>query len=270
MAIIKQTVNGVVFHASEQFSAAGGVVHGFASRLGGVSRGDLASLNLGIKRDDSGENVRANYARFCAAIGADADSLVMTYQVHSDDVRTAARSDILADLLDPIPYETDGLVTNEPGLCLVIYYADCIPVLLYDPVKRAVGAVHSGWRGTAMGIVPKAIEKMVRLYGTDPADLLAAIGPGIGPCCFETHQDVPEAMLARWGPEVRPFCVPNDIGKYNVDLKGIIRWEMTRAGVLPGRIETLDLCTGCHPELWWSHRKLGDRRGNHGAMIQLV
>ena len=270
MAITKRTVNGVVFHASERFDAAGGVVHGFASRLGGVSTGDFASLNLGIKRDDSRDNVRENYARFCAAVGADVHSLVMTHQVHSDDVRTAARSDVLADLLDPIPYETDGLVTNEPGLCLVIYYADCIPVLLYDPKKRAVGAVHSGWRGTSMGIVPKAIEKMGRLYGTDPADVLAAIGPGIGPCCFETHDDVPAAMLARLGREVEPFCVPNGRGKYNVDLKGIIRWELERMGVAPEHIEVLDLCTGCRPELYWSHRKVGDRRGNHGAMIQLL
>ncbi len=270
MAIIKKETNGVVYHASEAFAAAGGVVHGFASRLGGVSTGDFAQLNLGIKRDDSRENVRENYARFCAAIGADRDSLVMTHQVHSDDVRTASRADVLADLLDPIPYETDGLVTDQPGLCLVIYYADCIPVLLYDPVKKAIGAVHSGWRGTAMGIVPKAIEKMTALYGTDPADLLAAIGPGIGPCCFETHDDVPRAMAARWGHAAEPFCVPNGKGKFHVDLKGLIRWEMAGAGVVPDHIETLDLCTGCHPELYWSHRKLGDRRGNHGAMIQLL
>lgn len=270
MAIIQRNVNGVVFHASEHFSAAGGVVHGFASRLGGVSVGDFASMNLGIKRDDSRANVRENYARFCAAVGADANCLVMTHQVHSDDVRTATRADILPDLLDPIPYETDGLVTDEPGLCLVIYYADCIPVLLYDPKRRAIGAVHSGWRGTSMGIVPKAVERMKTLYGTDPADVLAAIGPGIGPCCFETHDDVPTAMVRQLGRAAEPFCVPNGKGKYNVDLKGIIRWEMTEAGLLPEHIETLDLCTGCHPELWWSHRKVGDRRGNHGAMIQLV
>ena len=155
MSIIQQSNGGVVYHVSEAFLAAGGLAHGFASKLGGVSTGDFASLNLGIKRDDRRENVRENYARFCAAIGADVSSLVMTHQVHSDDVRTASRADVLADLLDPIPYETDGLVTDEPGLCLVIYYADCIPVLLYDPVKKASGAVHSGWRGTAMGIVPQ-------------------------------------------------------------------------------------------------------------------
>ena len=102
------------------------------------------------------------------------------------------------------------------------------------------------------------------------ADLLAAIGPGIGPCCFETHDDVPRAMAARWGHAAEPFCVPNGKGKFHVDLKGLIRWEMAGAGVAPDHIETLDLCTGCRPELYWSHRKLGDRRGNHGAMIQLL
>ena len=270
MSFTKQTVNGVVFHTADAFSAAGGVAHGFASRLGGVSRGDFASLNLGISRDDSRANVRENYARFCAAVGTDRNSLVMTHQVHSDDVRTAARSDVLADLLDPIPYETDGLVTDEPCLCLTIYYADCIPVLLYDPKRRAIGAVHSGWRGTSLCIVPKAIGKMARLYGTDPADVLAAVGPGIGPCCFETHDDVPAAMIGQLGSEAEPFCRPNGRGKFNVDLKGILRREMIRAGVLPDHIETLELCTGCHPELYWSHRKLGDRRGNQAAMIQLL
>ena len=270
MSFTKQTVNGVVFHTADAFTAAGGLVHGFATRLGGVSTGEFSSLNLGIKRADARENVRENYARFCAAVGADVNSLVMTYQVHSDNVRTASRADILPDLLDPIPYRTDGLVTDEPGLCLTIYYADCIPVLLYDPKRRAIGAVHSGWRGTAMGIVGKAAEKMNRLYGAEPADLLAAIGPGIGSCCFETHGDVPEAMLRRWGPDAEAFCRPDGRGKFHVDLKGLLRRQLEGIGVPPDHIDDLDLCTGCHPELYWSHRKLGDRRGNHAAMIQLL
>lgn len=270
MGFTKQTVNGVVFHMSDGISAASGAVHGFATKLGGVSTGVCAQMNLGCKREDDPEAVRENYARFCAAIGADVNGLVMTHQVHEDEVRTASRGDILPDLLDPMPYDADGLVTDQPGLCLTIYYADCIPVLLYDPKRRAIGAVHSGWRGTALGIVPKAIEKMGRLYGTDPADVLAAIGPGIGPCCFETHSDVPEAMAARWGDEVAAYCKPLENGKFSVDLKGILRRQLARAGVAEEHVDVLDLCTGCHPELYWSHRKMGDLRGNHGAMIQLV
>ena len=185
MSFTQQTRNGVVFHTADAFTAAGGVAHGFATRLGGVSTGPYAQLNLGITRPDERAAVRENYHRFCAAIGADVTSLVMTHQVHEDTIRQATRADVLDDLLDPLDYQADGLLTNQPGLCLTIYYADCIPVLLYDPVHRAIAAVHSGWRGTSLGIAPQAVAKMTALYGSDPGDILAAIGPGIGPCCFE-------------------------------------------------------------------------------------
>ena len=232
MPFTQQTKNGVVFHTADAFTAAGGVAHGFASRLGGVSTGPCAQLNLGLSRHDRPEAVRENYRRFCQAIGTDETSLVMTHQVHQDTVRTAARSDVLADLFDPIPYDADGLVTNQPGLCLTIYYADCIPVLLYDPVKKAIAAVHSGWRGTAQAIVPKAVAKLTALYGSDPKDILAAIGPGIGPCCFETHRDVPDAMAAQLGPGVLDFVRPlAEPGKFSVDLKGILTWQLTGAGL---------------------------------------
>lgn len=270
MSFTQQTQQGVTFHTADAFSAAGGVVHGFATRLGGVSTGPYAQLNLGVTRPDERQAVRENYRRFCAAIGADGNSLVMTHQVHEDTIREASRGDVLDDLLDPIGYEADGLITNQPGLCLTIYYADCIPVLLYDPVKKAIAAVHSGWRGTSLGIAPKAAAKMTALYGSDPADILAAIGPGIGPCCFETHDDVPTAMAARLGPGVTPFCKPLAHGKFAVDLKGIIRWQLIQAGLTDRHVDTLALCTACHPELYWSHRKMGDQRGNHAAMLQLL
>ena len=271
MPFTQQTKNGVVFHTADAFTAAGGIAHGFASRLGGVSTGPCSQLNLGLSRHDRPEAVRENYHRFCQAVGTDEKSLVMTHQVHQDTVRTAAREDVLADLFDPIPYDADGLVTNQPGLCLTIYYADCIPVLLYDPVKRAIAAVHSGWRGTAQAIVPKAVAKLTALYGSDPKDILAAIGPGIGPCCFETHGDVPDAMADQLGPGVLDFVRPlAEPGKFSVDLKAILTWQLAGAGLAREQVEVLPLCTGCHPELYWSHRKLGDRRGNQAAMIQLL
>ena len=185
-------------------------------------------------------------------------------------IRQATRADVLDDLLDPLDYQADGLLTNQPGLCLTIYYADCIPVLLYDPVHRAIAAVHSGWRGTSLGIAPQAVAKMTALYGSDPGDILAAIGPGIGPCCFETHDDVPSAMVQRLGEDILSHCVPLAHGKFSVDLKGIIHWQLTQAGLADGHVDTLSLCTACHPELYWSHRKMGDQRGNHAAMLQLL
>ena len=194
----------------------------------------------------------------------------MTHQVHEDTIRQATQADVLDDLLDPLDYQADGLLTNQPGLCLTIYYADCIPVLLYDPVHRAIAAVHSGWRGTSLGIAPQAVAKMTALYGSDPGDILAAIGPGIGPCCFETHDDVPSAMVQRLGEDILSHCAPLAHGKFSVDLKGIIHWQLTQAGLADGHVDTLSLCTACHPELYWSHRKMGDQRGNHAAMLQLL
>ena len=165
MSFTQQTHHGVTFHTADAFTAAGGVAHGFATRLGGVSTGPYAQLNLGITRPDERAAVRENYHRFCAAIGVDETRLVMTHQVHEDGIRVATAADVLPDLLDPIDYRVDGLVTNTPGLALTIYYADCIPVLLYDPVGKAIAAVHSGWRGTSLGIAPKAVAKMTALYG---------------------------------------------------------------------------------------------------------
>ena len=270
MSFTKQTKDQVVFHTSDNISAAGGVAHGFASRLGGVSTGPCAQLNLGLTRHDKPEAVRENYTRFCAALGTDVDHLVFSHQVHEDTIRVVQASDVLADIFDPIPYDADGLITDQPGLCLTIYYADCIPVLLYDPVKKVIAAVHSGWRGTALGIAPQAVKKMADLYGSDPKDVLAAIGPGIGPCCFETHDDVPNAMTAQLGQGVMDHVTTLPNGKFQVDLKGILTWQLTAAGVTHDHLEVLPLCTGCHPELYWSHRKMGDQRGNQAAMIQLI
>lgn len=270
MPFTMQTKDKVVFHTSDNISAAGGVAHGFASRLGGVSTGPCSELNLGLTRHDKPEAVRENYTRFCAALGTDVNSLVFSHQVHEDTIRVVQASDVLADIFDPIPYDADGLITDQPGLCLTIYYADCIPVLLYDPVKKVIAAVHSGWRGTALGIAPQAVKKMADLYGSDPKDVLAAIGPGIGPCCFETHDDVPTAMTAQLGQGVMDHVTTLPNGKFQVDLKGILTWQLTSAGVTLDHLEVLPLCTGCHPELYWSHRKMGDQRGNQAAMIQLI
>ena len=264
MSFTQQTRNGVVFHTADAFTAAGGVAHGFATRLGGVSTGPYAQLNLGITRPDERAAVRENYHRFCAAIGADVTSLVMTHQVHEDTIRQATRADVLDDLLDPLDYQADGLLTNQPGLCLTIYYADCIPVLLYDPVHRAIAAVHSGWRGTAMGIAAKAVAAMCREFGCDPAGIRAAIGPCIGLCCFEVGPEVPEAMRNALGADAEPFFEPRG-EKYHVDLKGLNRLWLKRAGL--SEIDVCPDCTKCQPERFWSHRAVGNQRGSQAAII---
>lgn len=262
--------NGVTFLAADGFRAAGGVAHGFSTRIGGISEGIFASLNLGTARGDDPERVRENYRLFCAAIGTDVNRLVTTSQVHGNVIRTAAASDIKTDLFRPNNYECDGLITDQPGLALTIYSADCIPVLLYDPVRRVIAAVHAGWRGTAQDIAGKAVRKMHQDYNCQPENILAAIGPGISQCCFETHADVPDAMTDALGDLVKPhiLCLKN--GKYKVDLKGINATLLTRAGVTADHIEVSAHCTACLHETYWSHRVTQGQRGSQAAMIQLL
>lgn len=270
MNIIEQTQNGVTFFQSDGMNAAGGVAHGFSARLGGVSEGMWESLNLGPSRGDDPDHVRENYRRFFAAIGADGKQLAMTNQVHGGVVRTVTTADLRTDPYDKPAYEADGLMTDLPGVALVIYSADCIPILFYDPVRRVIAAVHAGWRGTAAGIAAAAVERMRDVYGCDPKDILAAIGPGIGPDCFETHEDVPNAMTAALSTAVLCHIRIKENGKFAVDLKNINAMRLEQAGLEADHIAVSSLCTACHPELFWSHRKLGTNRGSMAAAIQLV
>lgn len=262
--------NGVTFLAADSFQAAGGVAHGFSTRLGGVSTGIYASLNLGSTRGDEPECVRENYRRFCAAIGADVSRVVMTKQVHGTVIRTVTPADVKADLCDSEGCECDGLITDIPGLALTIFSADCIPVLLYDPVKKVIAAVHAGWRGTAGDIAGKAARQMRTDYGCRPGDILAAIGPGISQCCFKTHADVPEAMISALGELAKPHIISLENGKFKVGLKEINAALLRRAGLEPGHIEISGDCTACLPEKYWSHRVTQGQRGNQAAMLQLL
>ncbi len=270
MNIIEQTKQGVTFFQSDGMAAAGGVVHGFSTRKGGVSQGMWESLNLGPSRGDDPDHVRENYRRFFAAIGADGGKLAVTNQVHGGVVRTVTTADLRGGPCEKAAYEADGLMTDLPGVALTIYSADCIPILFYDPVRRAVAAVHAGWRGTAAGIASAAVERMRDVYGCDPADILAAVGPGIGPDCFETHEDVPNAMTAALSTAVLRHIRIKENGKFAVDLKNINAMRLEQAGLDPDHIAVSDLCTSCHPEMFWSHRKLGTNRGSMAAAIQLT
>ena len=269
MSMREQTTNGVTFLAADSFLAAGGAAHGFSTRLGGVSEGIFASLNLGVNRGDDPERVRENYRRFCTAIGADANRLVFTKQVHKANIRRVKAGDAMSDPYDPNETECDALVTNVPGLALTIFTADCIPVLLYDPVRRVIAAVHAGWRSTARDITGKAVRTMQEEYACLPKNILAAIGPGIDKCCFETHEDVPNALGESLNYLVRPFIKPLKDGKFSVDLKRINAILLMNAGVAPDHIEISEDCTACLHEKYWSHRVTQGERGSMAAIIQL-
>lgn len=246
--------------AAEEISA----VHCFTTRLGGVSEGYLASMNLGTRRGDDPQNVLENYRILGEVLGFEPENLVFTRQTHTDIVRQVGMQEKGAGLFAPDLPECDALITNTPGVGLVVFTADCTPILLWDPVTGAVGAVHAGWRGTASGIVKKTVEAMVKAYGSKPENIKAAIGPNIGVCCFETDADVPEAMAAALGEEVQAFILPKG-EKYYVNLKEINALLLRRAGVK--QIVIADNCTACEPDRFWSHRRVGNRRGSQGAII---
>lgn len=265
MEFCEATSGGVTYTRAEGL----GALHGFSTRLGGVSGGIYESLNLGASRGDDADHVRENYCRFCAAVGADRNRMVFARQVHGDAVRLCTSADGGIGLDRGIPYEADGLVTDVPGLALVVFSADCIPVLLCDPVRRVIAAVHAGWRGTALGIVERAVEQM-RSFGCNPAEIRAAVGPGISQCCFETDEDVPNAMTAALGAACLPYLQILPGGRYRVDLKGINAHRLERVGLSARHIAVSPDCTAClHETRYWSHRRMGNARGSMAAIIQL-
>ena len=243
------------------------VRHGFSTRTGGVSPAPWDSLNLGISRGDDPARVAENYRRFCAAIGVRPEQTVLSQQTHSENIRLVTAADCGKGLLRPRDYAAvDALITGTPGAALTVFSADCGTVLLYDPVRRCIGAVHAGWRGVAMGLVGKTVRTMKEAFGTEPKNLLCAIGPAIGQCCFETDDDVPQAMRAALGAEAEPF-MQRQGEKWHIDLKGINAHWLRRAGVV--KIDICPHCTGCRQDLYWSHRKVGAARGAQVAMIAL-
>lgn len=258
MAITKRTNTNVTFLASDIID----VPHGFTTRLGGVSTGSMASLNIAMHRGDPEENVVENYRRLAGALGFSPENCVLTRQVHSDVVRVVTHRDCSG--LDHREYPPcDGLVTRDPGTALVIFTADCTPILFHDPVTGTVGACHAGWKGTAADIAGKTVMAMTQL-GCRSENVRAAIGPNIGQCCFQTDADVPLAMVDAFGPEAEKW-IRQDGKKYYVNLKEINAMALRRAGVK--HIDISESCTMCEHDIFWSHRYTRGDRGSQGAVI---
>lgn len=237
--------------------------HCFTTRYGGVSSGSQESMNLAIGRGDSPGNVEANLRILAKALGFDAEKYVLTRQIHSDIVRVVTDADCNGFFHRDYP-ECDALVTNTPGVTLLVFTADCTPLLFHDPVTGAVGAAHAGWRGTAQNIGAKTVEAMVKNFGCRRSDIRAAIGPNLGQCHFETDLDVPAAMTAAFGEEIQAY-IRHSGEKYYPDLKAINALALRRAGVC--HIEISESCTWCESHRFWSHRVTKGDRGSQGAVI---
>lgn len=263
MAFCEIRCGDLVFYASSLLASP----HAFTTRHGGVSRGIYATLNLSRSVGDDPENVTENYRRLSRALGLETDRFVFTRQVHGTCVRPCSAQDLISPDAD-VSYEADGLMTDEKNVPLVVTTADCVPILLEDPVRGAVAAVHAGWRGTVGDIAGKAARRMVEAYGCRPEDIRAAIGPCISLCCFETGPEVAEAVHTLLGEHASEFIVPRG-EKFMVDLKGINARRLEQAGVLPENIDISDLCTACRSRTFWSHRKTGGQRGGQAALIMM-
>ena len=254
--------DGVVFYTAPTISAR----HAFTTRLGGVSTGTLESLNLSVRRGDTPENVRENFRRLSAATGMDLSRMVYARQVHGTEVHPAVAAELQPSEREP-RFLCDGFVTNEPGVPIAVFMADCLPVLLHDPENGVIGAVHCGWRSSVGDILSEALRQMAAL-GAKPASIRAAIGPGIGFDHFEVGEEVAVAAGRLIG-DVSPYVRAGKDGKVMLDLKGVNAARLTQLGVPETQISISDLCTMCMNDVFWSHRATNGARGVQAAIITL-
>ncbi|MDD4389295.1 MAG: peptidoglycan editing factor PgeF [Eubacteriales bacterium] len=244
-----------------------GVALGFSTRQGGVSEGIYKSMNPDPRREDLIENVIENCRRLGDVVGFTPEDMVMTDQIHEDTIIKVTEEDRGIGLFKQIETNGDAFITNSKNVALTVFTADCTPILLYDPIRKAIGAVHSGWRGTAIDIVGKTVAQMSLEYGCKPENIYSVIGPCISACCFETQGEVPSAMRELLGDDAE--CSITRTGdKYHVDLKLINKLLLERAGV--NKIEIIKNCTACETDMFWSHRRMGLQRGSLAAVIMLT
>jgi len=263
MSFKEQKKGSVVFMTAATISSR----HAFTTRLGGVSEGIYASMNLGTGRGDGDDKIRENYRLLAEATGIDTFRMAFTKQVHKADVRIVDERDI-HELFTAVPYEADGIVSAAKGMALICFTADCVPVLLEDPVHGVIGAIHCGWRSSVGDILGNAIEAMCSL-GAERKNVCAAIGPAISGCCFQVGGEVIEAVEHWLGEDARGFYKEDESaeGKFLLDLKGCNARRLVQLGVEEKNIAVSDECTKCSHEKYWSHRYTGGQRGSQGALI---
>ena len=264
--------NGAAWLSFPAFEELDFVRHGFSTREGGVSQGCFKSMNLSFTRGDREEDVRENFRRIAGAIGFETGDLVLSDQTHTTNVRLVSGDDRGNGFLRPKDYhDVDGLITDTPGVVLSTFYADCVPLYFADPVHRAIGLSHSGWRGSAGRMGEVTLSKMADAFGTRPSDVVCGIGPSVCQDCYEVSPEVAERFMEMFAP-----CYHADIlykkenGKYQLDLWEVNRRILLEAGVKEENIHTAGLCTACNPDLLFSHRISGNERGNLGAFIEII
>lgn len=261
-------VNDVHYLTYNRLSEIDFINHAFSTRLGGVSTGIFESMNLSFEHDDF-DTVTENYKRFCNAAGFEYETLVASSQDHHTFVRVCTKDECGIGIRKPKDImSVDALVTNEKGVTIVTYYADCTPLFFVDTKRKAIGLAHAGWRGTVAKIGEQVINTMRDNFGTDPADLVCAIGPAISKCCYEVDKACADNFYAL-GLDDSKFVFPQENGKYMVDLLETNRQILVSCNVNPENITLSDLCTRCNSELLWSHRATNGKRGTMAAFMTI-
>ena len=268
--------NGITYLSYPRLEQESAIVHGFSTRLGGVSEGYLGSMNLSFSRGDNPENVLENYRRISKAIAFPVESIVTSDQTHTTNIRRVEKEDAGKGVMKEKDYrDVDGLITNVPGLILGTFYADCVPLLFVDPVHHAIGCSHSGWRGTVGEMGKKTVEAMREAYGSRPEDIFAAIGPSICQACYEVGKDVAEPFEKLFSQEryqdvsLKNILTEKVNGKYQLDLWRANEAILLGAGILKEHLSMTDICTCCNPGYLFSHRASKGKRGNLAAFLML-
>ena len=264
--------NGVPYFVFRNLEDTGLVRHGFSTRMGGVSQGYLSELNLSFTRGDDPECVRENFARTGRAMGFDPEALVLSCQTHTTNVRLVTKEDRGRGYTRPAGYtDVDGLITNEPGLVLATFYADCVPLFFVDPVRRAAGLSHSGWKGTVRRMGAVTLRRMQEAFGTEPEHVRAAIGPSICQDCYEVSEEVALAFKKEfWSHADERLIYRKPNGRYQLNLWRANEIVLLEAGVAPEHMAVTNICTCCNQKRLFSHRASGEKRGNMGAFLELL
>ncbi len=269
--MLRHEVNGLVFYRFDNLASYDEVLHGVFTRLGGVSSSPYDALNVGHFIGDDHQAVEANHDLICQALGISRGDIATARQVHGSRVALVGPGD-----RGRVIPATDALITDTAGVALMLRFADCLPVLLYDPVRRAIGLAHAGWKGTVGRIAAKTASAMVEAYGSRPADLVAGLGPCIGPCCYQVGAEVIESVKASFD-DWRRLLRPQGDGSFHFDLWEANRRQLVELGAPPlspqklggrkGGIEVIQLCTACRTDEFFSHRAEGGRTGRFAVIL---
>jgi YfiH family protein len=265
--IVSKGLKLLKFNIFKEYSQT--LTHCFSTREGGVSTGKYSSLNLSFNREDDPANVRENFRILSKAAGIKCENMVLTDQIHDNKVRIVNGSDRGKGIIKDSDIKgVDALVTSSRQVALVTFYADCVPVLLYDTKQRVIGMAHSGWRGTLKQIANETIRIMAKNYNCNMADIIAAVGPAIGKCCFEAGNEVYESFVNKM-PWSSQHCFKAHEDKWFIDLRAVIKNTLLMEGIKDYNISVSSICTKCNNNMFFSHRGDGGGTGCMAAVMQI-